>query len=233
MAAEVRLLGYNVRSLRDDVAALARVIRAASPDVVCLQEAPRFVRWRRRVARLGRATGLYHVTGGAPAQGTMIMATLRPRVERVADIEFPHRRGLHRRALATAVLRFGEARLGVISCHLSLHDEERHAQAGLLLEHLRALDVPAAVVAGDLNERPGGPAHRRLTAELTDGWTTAPSGGEHTFPSAAPVRRIDAVLTTGAVTVTACGVPTDRTGITPADLTAASDHRPVLAELSL
>jgi endonuclease/exonuclease/phosphatase family metal-dependent hydrolase len=232
-ATQVRLLSYNIRSMRDDVGALARVIRAAAPDVVCLQEAPRFFRWRRHAARLGRATGLAYITGGAPACGNMIMATLRPRVEHVADVELPYHRGHHRRALATAVLRFGDTRLAVIGCHLSLHAGERRQQSGLVLERVAALDVPATVVAGDLNERPGGRAYRTLTGRLGDAWTLAPAGGEHTFPAHAPDRRIDAVLTTAAVTVMRCGVPTDLPGITPHDLHTATDHLPVLAELSL
>jgi hypothetical protein len=45
-SAVVRVLGYNIRSMRDDEDALARVIRACAPDVVLVQEAPRFFRWR-------------------------------------------------------------------------------------------------------------------------------------------------------------------------------------------
>lgn len=39
-SAVIRVLSYNVRSLRDDTEALARVIRACEPDLVCVQEAP-------------------------------------------------------------------------------------------------------------------------------------------------------------------------------------------------
>ena len=42
---ELRVLSYNVRSLRDDPEALGRVIRSAQPHVVLVQEAPRFWRW--------------------------------------------------------------------------------------------------------------------------------------------------------------------------------------------
>src|SRR5690348_9130132 len=88
-SAVVRLLSYNVRSLRDDRAALARVIRACAPDVVCVQEAPRFFRWRKHAARLAQATGLYYVTGGAPATGPMILASLRAFVEHTEDVLLP------------------------------------------------------------------------------------------------------------------------------------------------
>ncbi|MET0712639.1 MAG: endonuclease/exonuclease/phosphatase family protein, partial [Jiangellaceae bacterium] len=42
----LRVVTYNVRSLRDDRDALVRVIRGLSADVVCMQEAPRRLRWR-------------------------------------------------------------------------------------------------------------------------------------------------------------------------------------------
>ena len=57
-SAVIRVLSYNIRSMRDDRAALARVIRACAPDLVLVQEAPRFFRWRKRAARLARRTGL-------------------------------------------------------------------------------------------------------------------------------------------------------------------------------
>ncbi|GAA1934763.1 endonuclease/exonuclease/phosphatase family protein [Streptomyces sodiiphilus] len=234
MAAEVSVLSYNVRSLRDDLGALARVVRACAPDVLCVQEAPRFFRWRRHAARLGRATGLMYVTGGAPTCGTMIMADPRARVERTADLPMPLTPGLHRRALSAAVLRFGgAARLGVISFHLSLEEEERWSQGGLLLSELRRLGAPAAVAAGDVNERPGGRTFRRLAGELQDGWAVAPGGGGPTYPSTGPHKRIDAVLCTAAVEVTGCGVPVELPGARADDPARATDHLPVLATLRI
>ncbi|MDT0346560.1 endonuclease/exonuclease/phosphatase family protein [Streptomyces litchfieldiae] len=237
MTAELRLLSYNVRSLRDDRGALVRVIRAAAPDVVCVQEAPRFFGWRAHAARLARATGLLYVTGGATSCGTLILAAPRVRVERAEDVLFPHTRGLHRRGLATAVLRAGTGpRFAVISCHLSLDAAERHRQAGLLLDRLTALTGPDSlpgVVAGDLNDRPGGATFTRLAGPLTDAWRRSPEGGEHTFPATAPDRRIDAVLCSPGVEVLGCGVPAAERGPLAADPRRAGDHLPLLARLRL
>src|SRR4051794_41823180 len=66
-SAVIRVLSYNVRSLRDDTAALARVIGACAPDLVLVQEAPRFFRWRKKLARLAAASGQVVLTGGATA----------------------------------------------------------------------------------------------------------------------------------------------------------------------
>ncbi|MBC2878785.1 MULTISPECIES: endonuclease/exonuclease/phosphatase family protein [Streptomyces] len=230
-ASVVRVLSYNIRSMRDDVGALARVIRACAPDVVCVQEAPRFFRWRKAAARLARASGLVYVTGGATASGPMILSTLRPHVEHAEDVLLPRTPGLHQRGLATAVLRFGRARLGVVSCHLSIRDEERYAQGRLLLERVAALGVPHAVVAGDLNDRPDGRTFGLLAGELQDGWAVKPWGREHTTRLGDPLQRIDAVFATGGVEVLGCGVPMGLPGVSEADLRAATDHLPVLAAL--
>ncbi|MEU8761859.1 endonuclease/exonuclease/phosphatase family protein [Streptomyces sp. NPDC048659] len=225
-SAVVRVLSYNVRSMRDDEDALARVIRACAPDLVFVQEAPRFFRWRKHAARLAAKSELLHLSGGATAAGPLLLCSLRATVERTEDVLLPLAPGRHRRGLATAVVRIGGARLGLVSCHLSLDAGERYAQAGLVLDRVAALGTPHAIVAGDLNEGPGGRSFTRLATELRDGWTARPWGAEHTFPSAAPDRRIDAVLTTPGIDVLACGVPTD---LDPDDLRTATDHLPVLA----
>ncbi|MBZ4318760.1 endonuclease/exonuclease/phosphatase family protein [Streptomyces huiliensis] len=228
-AAVVRVLSYNIRSMRDDVGALARVIRACAPDVVCVQEAPRFFRWRKAAARLARASGLVYVTGGATASGPMILTTLRPHVERAEDVLLPRTPGLHQRGLATAVLRFGRARLGVVSCHLSMRDEERYAQGRLVLEHVARLGVPHAVVAGDLNDRPYGRTFKLLAGELQEGWGVKPWGAEESASLWDPSERIDAVFASGGVEILGCGVPVGLPGVSEADLLAATDHLPVLA----
>ena len=230
--AVVRLLSYNIRSLRDDRRALARVIRACAPDVVCVQEAPRFFRWRKHAAWLARECGLVYVTGGATATGPMILATLRAAVLRAEDVLLPLTPGLHRRGFATAVLGFGpSARLGVVSCHLSLQTDERQAQGRMLLDRLAALGTRHTVAAGDLNERPRGRTFRALAAELQDGWATAPWGGEYTSTPSRPHQRIDAVLASREVEVLGCGVPDGLEGVAARDLLAATDHLPVLAAL--
>lgn len=77
-SAVVRVLSYNIRSMRDDPAALARVIRACAPDLVFVQEAPRFFRWRKAAARLAAATDLVVLSGGATAAGPCCSAPCAP-----------------------------------------------------------------------------------------------------------------------------------------------------------
>ncbi|MFD1658529.1 endonuclease/exonuclease/phosphatase family protein [Streptomyces caeni] len=230
-SAVVRVLSYNIRSMRDDTGALARVIGACAPDLVLVQEAPRFFRWRKKLARLAAASDLVILSGGATAAGPALLCSLRATVERTEDALLPLTPGLHRRGFATAVVRFGGARLGVLSCHLSLRQDERYDQGGMLLDRLAGMGVRHAVAGGDLNERPGGPTFERLAARLQDGWVTAPWGGEYTWTPADPYQRIDAIFATRGVEVLGCGVPLGHPGVTRADLRAATDHLPVLAAL--
>ncbi|MGW1779806.1 endonuclease/exonuclease/phosphatase family protein [Streptomyces sp. NPDC002143] len=230
-SAVIRVLTYNIRSMRDDTDALARVVTACAPDLVLIQEAPLFFRWRKKLARLAAATDLVILTGGGTAAGPAILCNLRATVERAEDVLLPLTPGRHRRGFATAVVRIAGTRLGVLSCHLSLERGERYQQGGMLLDRLAGMGVEHAVAGGDLNERPDGRTFGRLTTVLRDCRTAAPWGAEHTFPATGPDRRIDAIFATEGVEVLGCGVPTGLPGITEDDLRAATDHLPVLAAL--
>ncbi|MBY8876537.1 endonuclease/exonuclease/phosphatase family protein [Actinacidiphila acidipaludis] len=229
-SAVVRVLSYNIRSLRDDRAALARVIRACAPDLVLIQEAPRFFRWQKAAVRLAEATGLVYVTGGATTTGPMILAGLRAHVERTEDSLMPRTPGLHRRGFATAVLRIGGARLAAVSTHLSLSPAERYDQAKLVLDRVRAMGEPHVVLGGDFNEPPDRPGFGRIAAVLRDAHAVKPWGGEVTN-TRPPFQRIDAIFTTPSIEVLGCGVPQGLPGVSDADLHAATDHLPVLAAL--
>lgn len=85
----IRVLSYNIRSMRDDEEALARVIRACRPDLVFVQEAPRFFRWRKHAARLAARSELVMLSGGATAAGPMLLCSLRATVERTEDVLLP------------------------------------------------------------------------------------------------------------------------------------------------
>jgi endonuclease/exonuclease/phosphatase family metal-dependent hydrolase len=227
MTTALRLLTYNVRSLRDDVDAVARTISAARPDVVCVQEAPRFLRWRTKCADLARRSGLVVVTGGRTAAGNLLLCQVGVQVEHTADVLLSPAPGLHRRGAAVAVLRLRGHRFVLVGTHLDLDPGARLRHARELLDRLPQVGVPPAlplVVAGDVNEEPGQPAWSLLATDLVD---VAASAGAPTFPTSAPRQRIDAIFADRRIAVRSCEV------VDSPDVTAASDHHPVLAELEL
>jgi endonuclease/exonuclease/phosphatase family metal-dependent hydrolase len=220
----MRLLTYNVRSLRDDAAAVAQVIRACDPDVVCIQEAPRFLRWRSKCAALARMSGLLVVTGGRPAGAMLLLANLRVKVVGTQDVLLSKRPRLHQRGLAIATVEVAGERWTVASMHLDLDAGERRRHVDEVMAVLDAYDDPV-VVAGDVNETPGQPAWQALAARWQDAYAVAPAGEGNTSNAKHPQRRIDGVFVDPRVEVVSCGVP-DVPGIA-----VASDHRPVLAVL--
>lgn len=217
---ELRVLTYNIRSLRDDRHAVARVISACSPDVVCVQEAPRFAFWRRKCRWLATATGLALVTGGRPAGAMLLLARAGLPVLGTADVLLRKAPRLHQRGLAIAVLDTPLGRATVASMHLDVVAAERLRHAAEVLSILAGYPDPL-VLAGDVNELPGGPAWELLAARLQDAGAVAAGR----TGSGVRERLLDGVFVDRRLRVLSCAVPD------VPDLAVASDHRPVLAVL--
>lgn len=224
----LRLLTYNVRSMRDDRAALARVITSAAPDVVCVQEAPRFLRWRSTCAALARTSGMVVVGGGRPAAANLIMSTLSVDVVSTAEVLFSKDRGLHQRGAAIAVLRRGGATFAVAGTHLDTRQEPR-------LRHIDELnaaiarhvppDVPV-MIAADVNDHPGSRAWTALAQGRVDAYTAA-EGPTFTSTARRPHQTIDGVFADARLKVLRTTV------LQNDDTAAASDHLPVLVEFEV
>jgi endonuclease/exonuclease/phosphatase family metal-dependent hydrolase len=225
----VRLLSYNIRSMRDDRAALIRVIRAAQPDVVCVQEAPRFARWRSRCAALARTSGLVIVGGGRAAGANLIMSTLHVDVVATHEVALSTDPRLHRRGCAVAVLRYRGVTFAVAGTHLDLVAAPRLRHVGELHEAIAA-SVPApvpTVVCADVNDHPGSATWTALTEQRADAWDLGGDGLGFTSPARQPRQRIDGIFVPPQLDVSAVHV------IDGDDVERASDHRPILAVLEL
>jgi endonuclease/exonuclease/phosphatase family metal-dependent hydrolase len=227
--AELRLLTYNVRSLRDDADAVAAVIRACEPDVVAVQEAPRKLRWRSKRAALARTSGLVVATADRTG-GLMVMTSLAAKVVSTRFATLPRSPDLHQRAVSVAELELRGDRWTVASVHFSLDADERQRHLGPLWAVLDAARAPL-VVAGDINEEPDKPVWQSLAARMQDSYAVAPDGPAETFRARQPRRRIDAVFADPSVVVVACHAVHSAPGVTRDLLVAASDHLPVLAIL--
>jgi endonuclease/exonuclease/phosphatase family metal-dependent hydrolase len=222
----VRLLTYNVRSLRDDKRAVAAVIRACKADVVCIQEAPRFFRWRHKCAELARESEMFVVTGGRIAGAMLLLARVGVDVDASYNVLLEKTPKLHQRGLAVGVLRVNGERYAVASMHLSLQDEERTRQIPEVIRHMEQLaDGAPIVLAGDVNETPDRPRWKALATRFTDAFTVAPFGDGNTYSAVTPYKRIDGVFVDSGITVISCGV-LDVPGIAQ-----ASDHCPLIADL--
>jgi endonuclease/exonuclease/phosphatase family metal-dependent hydrolase len=226
----LRVLTYNVRSLRDDEVAVARLIRAAGPHVVCVQEAPRFFRWRSKAAALARRSGLVVVTGGRPAAANLLLSNLSVEVHATRNVLLSPERGLHQRGVAMTVASLAGSRFALAGTHLDLKPEPRLRHVGELhaaLDEFAGPEVPF-IVAGDVNDDPGSPVWQALESRGSDAWVASGAAGPgFTSTAANPRRRIDAVFVDQRLRVVSAEVVGDP------DVAKASDHRPVLIEIEL
>ncbi|MGN6243479.1 MAG: endonuclease/exonuclease/phosphatase family protein [Motilibacteraceae bacterium] len=231
---DLRVVSYNVRSLRDDVGALVDVVTRLAPDVLCVQEAPRFLRWRHHLADLAERTGLLVACGGRTTGGPALLTSLRVEVLRTHEWRFAKAPGRFQRGAAVAEARVGGRPFVAVSTHYSLDPVERRRHTDELLGRLNRLGQPAAgpaVLAGDLNETDDAPAWRTLVERrFRDAFVVAPRGSAPTFPAAGPARRIDGILVDPAFEVLGCGVPDE---LDHTLLARATDHLPVVADLRL
>lgn len=225
----LRLVTYNVRSMRDDRAALGRVIRACEADVVVVQESPRFARWRSLCAQLARSGSMVVVGGGRRAGSNLILSSLGVDVESTAEVLFSRDPRLHRRGTAIAVLSKRGSRFAVAGTHLDLVAEPRLRHVDELHSAIESHvpDHVPTIVAGDTNDQPGSAVWRALGQDRTDAAVTVGATHLLTSPARAAHQRIDAVFVDPRITVRDVRV------LDGDDVERASDHRPVIVDLEL
>ena len=196
---------------------MIEVLRSVAPDVVAVQEPPRGPFGGARLRRLAAEADLEAVVVGSGARTTALLVRQGLPVTGTRAVRLSSRPGRTRRGLAVADV----AGVRVVSAHLSLYAAERARHLDRLLLVVRSGGV--CVVAGDLNEKPGGPTWRRLGLHLRD----LAGGAGPTYPAKAPVHRIDAVLATSGLTGRGARVIGGETA------TRASDHCGVVVEVDL
>lgn len=225
----LRVLSYNVHRWGDDREALARVVRACAPDVMLVQEAPTWWGTRRKRRAMAAGFGMTYVAGSARnailvADGTELAEPLHWRVWR----PFFRRR---LRLIATQLpggavggrITLGATRLALVVCHLGLNIRGREHELDQVLKGCRSFGTPYLLV-GDLNEEPDGPVWKRLAEE---GLTDLGADAGPTYSSTNPHKRIDGAHLTPSLSGRILPTPA-----TPEDLAAASDHLPMLIELT-
>jgi len=223
---DLRVLCYNIHSLRDDTKALAALVRELAPDVAILQEAPRRFRWRQKCADLARSFDLVVAGGGLPALGNLVLTNLRVRGGESWCVQYPLTPGRHMRGAVFARCTVGRTTFVVAGSHLSIDTNERPGQATLLKKYLGEVTEPL-IFGGDLNENSGGAAWRTLADGLVDAAVSCGAHERATFPCAEPRDRIDAVFVDPRWSVVGYDVVDTLTA------RAASDHFPLVVDLSI
>lgn len=219
----LRIASYNLRALKDDTAAAA-VVRAIAPDVLLLQELPRYPGSDYAVTSFAREAGLLWSGRTRWVSGTGLLTGMRLLPTDSRDIRLPV--GLRENPRSFTVTRVrsphGPA-ITVVSMHLSLRADQRLAHVRRLLAETDAGEAGPMVVGGDVNENHTGAAWSAL-AEVLD----PVSDDRPTFPATRPQHRIDAIFSRGH----GSAVPGDRRLLEGMPLAKATDHLPVWVDLT-
>ena len=222
----MRLVSWNVRSLRDDVSLVASTLRDLDPDLVCLQEVPRFLGGSRALGRLASSAGLAIAVRRPPARPLAVLVRPGTQVGATVSVALSRTPRLHRRSFAAAeVTVSGGPPLVVGSFHLGLRADERARHVPEILSALSVFGGLPRVLAGDVNESSAAPAWGALVdAGLVDAGAAEDAP---TSSAAHPHQRIDAVFVGAGLSVLSCRPPEDVPG-----LSRASDHLPLVCDLS-
>lgn len=219
----LRVASYNLRGFHDDRQAAARIVRAIDPDILCVQEAPRWFA-RRRVRRFAAECGLVWDDRMRGSGGTAIFTSPRVTLLYAERNRLPFTREAERRGFAFALVRLPGGRpIAVASVHLSLTEAARLIQIRRILARVSRAGTPT-LLAGDLNETSDAPAWRLVTGGMR---LVSPLAA--TFPARSPRRMIDGVFASPEF----AAVPQASLALTSADLLAATDHLPIWADLTI
>jgi endonuclease/exonuclease/phosphatase family metal-dependent hydrolase len=223
---ELRVMTYNIFMGGRRGTPLHELVREVSPDVLLVNESPKLpLVWKRQCKKLADKWRMRFIGGGRKAGSNMVTVAPGIAVKAMSTqiIQQPFLKP--RRGLVAAQLRIDGLLFGVVACHLNLSPERRGEETERVIRAADRLRGPV-IVAGDLNERPGGPSWAKLRQA---GFIDHGSQEWLTFPADDPKARIDALLVRGNARVLHHGHP----GV-PIDLQVeASDHRPVLAVLDI
>ncbi|MGC1304375.1 MAG: endonuclease/exonuclease/phosphatase family protein [Caulobacteraceae bacterium] len=244
-----RLMTYNVHGCvgvdgKLDVDRIAMVIGQSRPDVVALQEldvgrarSGRVDQAHEIASRLGMR---FHFNSAFRVEeeqyGDAVLTTLPERLVKVGPLPTLLRARLERRGALWIAVTVGGAELQVINTHLGLVPMEQRVQVECLLGEAW-LSHPerrgATVLLGDFNATSRYAAYRALTGRLRD-VQRGPDGKRirrqrsvRTFPSRAPLLRIDHMFVTPDVEVLSVHAPDGPLA------RMASDHLPLVVDVKL
>jgi len=248
----VRAMTFNIRagSGEDgvfDVARTSAAIAAQHPDVVALEEVD--VHWGARsdwqdeAREIAAATGMrmffapiYSLdppSAGAPREEFGIALLTRHPILSAENhqltrlsTQVPDPVPAPAPGFPEIVTEIGGARVHVYGTHLDYRGDPsvRRLQVADTLRILDGDHGEQQILMGDLNATPDAPEIAPLLGRLTDSWAVAHPGDPGlTYPAGVPAQRIDYVLVSPGVGVRGAEVP----------VTEASDHRPVVADLSV
>jgi endonuclease/exonuclease/phosphatase family metal-dependent hydrolase len=244
---EVRVLSYNLHQGFNNAGVLdadlfVRVLGEVDADLVSLQESDtaRFTSGNMDIVSVLAHRLGYEAYYGQPTRAQSFGVAVLSRYPIQETSLLPLTSSADNRYLVAARVDVDGTDVWFLAIHMALARENRLAQFEEIMAHAERLGG-TRILAGDLNSCPNGhcpeyagdadTVYEQATAQYQDTWTAAGHGrddpGGHTYHAAHPDRRIDYILVSDGIAVR------DARVVRSAAALAASDHLPVVAELTL
>ncbi len=233
---KLRFVTYNILAGDRGLKGITETLTAANADVIALQEVDQRTRRSGKVdqpAKLAKALGMnVFYAPHFPYQGGEFGLALLSKHPIVKARRVKVKGS--RLSLLDAVVRTPEGDVRVIVVHFTVTfplrdkketdacDAARLTEAKAAFALASATDGPV-VVMGDMNDDSGSAPYEVFAKSLQDSCDVKGGGFAKTWSSAFPITRIDYLWASKHFTVVSCGTQASQ----------ASDHLPVVAELSL
>ncbi len=240
----LRVMTYNIQAGGGDIARVGAAIRELSPDIAALQEVD--VHWSSRSSFVDEADSLakylgmqvrfadiYDLpatdsSGGRRQFGVAVLSrfpitSFTNRSITRLSTQTTNPTPSSAPGLLDATIDFHGTKIRVFNTHLDYRADPRvrEQQVRDMLSFIGDSPLPT-ILFGDLNAGPNAPELQPLLAKLHDSWSPSRGAG-FSYPAINPEKRIDYVLTSKQFSVRDARVAE----------TLASDHRPVVVDLTL
>ena len=231
-----RVMSYNIHhgegpDGKIDLDRIAALIKTEKAEIVGLQEVDRGVaRTGRRdlIGELAKLTGMNcyfekNIDYQGGEYGNAILTRF-PILQRT-NVHYRMLREREQRGLLAVLLDVHGHQVLFLNTHLDYRkdDAERLMNVTQIKEIVDGYSGRPIIFCGDFNATPDSRTYQRLNAFLEDAWNEAGQGSGFTFPSGIPAKRIDYIWVCKQVRPIRTWIPESR----------ASDHLPIIAELSL
>ena len=233
----LRVMTFNIHvgmgvDKRLDLQRIADVIIKERPDLVGLQEVDRGVRRTEgidEIAELAKLTRMDYAFGHnldyqEGQYGIAILSKFL--IQKIDHQKYQNRREAERRGMLRVEVDVGGRTINFVTTHLDYQREDgRLFETEQLLRFLAHVKN-TLIVVGDFNDEPAGSSYKMMLTKFADVWTARRAKEDGlSYPADAPAKRIDYIFyrTSDDVRVKKVWVVK----------TPASDHLPVVAELSI
>jgi endonuclease/exonuclease/phosphatase family metal-dependent hydrolase len=171
----IRVVTWDLGSVRAEVAQIAAVLREVRPDFAGLQSAPAGFRWRSRTAALARQAEMLTAGGGPASSGNLVLGSVRVHVFGTQQTMSGGQSAPS--DIAVAVAEVSGVRVVVCATRLGASSMDRTRRATELVDRLRAFGGDHQILCAQPAANPAEAIQVSPGVKVLDWWLGEPPEG--------------------------------------------------------